>query len=523
MSALKLRRLIVTLLFAMPLVSMAQKMDDVKWVPQPLPSFFKLEKTKPEYPLSDYAFDKYIKNNFNFAILGENVPTTGIKVETAKPSVTLSGILPVGRSKTKIFNLELTAGAKENIAEIFSGNKTSGYFKASIGFNWLWPNNIANYAPLPHSNATDPLTNQASDKQILDTIARINKYVKIALIHKTLATDTFFKYRDSVTFKKIYLKYAEIAKDDEFYKRESPLILQVLGDYGVKDKDIVQALYSFVFMWQEAMKHNNISLTTNESSETMVNRFQVSLFNKNLGKADNIIKLAKDSIADAQIKLYAKRYNSYNLFYANITPSISNTSFHHYENLVGNTLSERNSFVPAVKIGLNWFKRYPNVSGKFLLLTISATPKRTNSLDDLTQVNYKITKSHVKLPDTTKTINEDESGTAYKGNYKVGFGIETSAEFYAVFTKHLAIPGIYLKLGYSFGEPWINQRQIPFEGGLLFNISSKTKDAVNYLSLIPYVAWSNLKSSIDADGASVALHDKFSFGVKLGIPVNIGK
>jgi len=511
----------LALFFIVPGITMAQKQDTVTYRVQPSPH--STVSAGSNNPLSTYAFNRYIIDNFNFAILGTSIPTTGIKVETAKPSVTLSGNLHVSKTKTKIFNLELTAGSRENIAEIFSQNKTSGYLKASVGFNFLLGTNYANFTPLQPKLRTDGLSFEATKLMIMDSLARVNKYVRIAMIHKALADTLFFKDPSLSVFKDLYLKAYKITDDPNFFTRDSVMIKEVLARYGVKDELIQDGLASFVKRWRNAESNKSASLGYNQPAPDMINRFQAALFEKNYKEGEKVIELAEDSIANAEIKLYGKRYNNYTLFWGNVSPSISNTSFEYYDDGAVKTLETKNSFVPATKFAISMFRRYPSVSGKFYLVTFSLTPKRTSSLEDMSKLNYKKSTGSTKLADSLSSVNADESGIAYKGNYKVGFGIDANLEGYLSPWKHRFIPGFYIRIAYLYGRPWINQRQVPAEFGLLYNLNSSAKDAVNLLSLIPYVGWTNLKSSIKSNGDAVPLHDKFQFGLKLGIPINIGK
>ncbi|MDB5209665.1 MAG: hypothetical protein JWQ30_492, partial [Sediminibacterium sp.] len=50
-------------------------------------------------PLEAPAFRKMINSQFSYAILGKEAPVSGFKVETAKPSITLTGT--IAKTKTR--------------------------------------------------------------------------------------------------------------------------------------------------------------------------------------------------------------------------------------------------------------------------------------------------------------------------------------------------------------------------------------------------------------------------------------
>ncbi|RBQ12056.1 hypothetical protein [Pedobacter miscanthi] len=472
------------------------------------------------HPLSPYAFNQFLVNNYSFAILGTQTPVSGVKVETVKPSITLSGNVHVSKSKKYILNLELVAGAKEGLMEVFSKNKTSGVFKASFGLNMLSPwRNSGFYLREDTKKRTDDLFLKDRQLALSDSLSRINKYIKIGIIHQVLSDKVFFMSPTVDNFKALYLKYKKVPVDNDLITRETKLILEVLALYGVTDPKLEDALSHFVSRWKNA--EQNAFVSVGPKLTDSISRSQSVNFEKNYQLGLRSISLAKDSLALAELNMNKSRYHSILINWFNISPSISNTSFQLYhENPV--SLSPANSFVPALRLAYSIYRKYPNTSNRFWLGILSVTPKRTNSLEEMEKFSYKTTQS-LAAPEGS-TISSEETGTAYKGEYLAGFGTDFSFEGYVSPWTKPFIPGFYAKVGFIYGKPWVNRHQFPAEFGLLYNLKSSVKESVNLLSIIPYVAWSNLKNSVTyVKKEAVPLHDKFSFGVKVGVPINIGK
>src|SRR6202035_817135 len=88
-------------------------------------------------PLTNESFNKMMKNEFFYTILGNKSPVSGFKLETTNPSATLSGNILVNKVRSFILNLQLVASTSNNISEIFSQNKLNGSFSATLGFNFM--------------------------------------------------------------------------------------------------------------------------------------------------------------------------------------------------------------------------------------------------------------------------------------------------------------------------------------------------------------------------------------------------
>ncbi|MFD0939706.1 hypothetical protein [Pedobacter boryungensis] len=469
--------------------------------------------------LSPYTFNRFLADTYGFTILGSQTPVTGLKFETVKPSITLSGNLVNSKNKTFILNLEISGGVVEDVADIFSSNKLNGYVKASLGFNFLTKYNSATFpGKTDKSPATAEMGNRLSDFALLDSLKRINYYTRIAAIHKALNDQRFFDSPNLATFSKIYAETKKTDLANYNLTQEKVLLLKVLASYGITQPDVNLALKSFVDRWKNLGKKDPVNNTP--LSDTITTSYGM-LFQKNYRDALKTIELAKDSLSDTEMRMFKDIYNTVSLKWINISPIVGNTAFHLYDASLG-SISSRHSLTLDLKMSFNYLFKYQKNPGRFIFVSGGITPKRTNSLADIDKFSYKTSEQIIKIGN--ETITDETTGVAYRGNYLNGFGLDVFLEAYFCLAKSKFVPGLYTKISYAYGEPWVNDHQFPAELGIIYNLPSSDKDSKNLLSIIPYVSWTNLNKSVHyATRTNESLHSKFAVGLKVGVPINIGK
>lgn len=479
-------------------------------------------------PLSYYAFQKMMRQHYNFTILGTQTPVSGFKVETNKPTVTLKGnIYTSGKNeenvskKALIINLELTAGVSNDIQQLFSGKQLNSYFKASVGFN----------VPFDGGN---------SAKFVMD-----NDFEKMMLRKKVC------EYREDVAVQidtmLVLLGLEEILNGPIKTLDEAVNHIAILAgkdEYTIND-------YSDPQKWGRPVLYSNIKTHYRTLLIGMIKKYGadaslsddamfVDFVTKLGSKADNKLKSSKlltdfnrcakfkknrlykyTLIDNYEIESYKEIWTAKVISWLNFSATGLNASFKLYEAATA-TLMDSNSFLPGVNASYNYFKKY-TVANKYLYFRVGLGVKRTNSLVDLPKFDYKKETTVNVTP--TETLKTTKEGTAYQGILKHGLGLEVPIELYWAPWEHEAIPGLYGKLQYSYGEPWINKNKVSLDLGMIWNVTNADKDSKNVLTIVPYMSWSNLVKEYkdEAKSKQKKLTDLFSIGVKFGIPVNLGK
>lgn len=224
---------------------------------------------------------------------------------------------------------------------------------------------------------------------------------------------------------------------------------------------------------------------------------------------------------DFEIEAYKDIWSSKRILWLNVSISGENAAFKLYE-AATNMLTDSNSFQPGLTLSLNFFKKYKQ-PGKYLFVRAALGFKRANNLSELTKFDYK--KETIFSVSPTEQLKSEKSGTAYEGKLVQGFGVNIPFEVYWAPWTQEAIPGIYTKLQYNYGDPWLNKNKISFDAGLIWNVTNSDKDSKNVLTIVPYLGWSNiLKDYKDAEKTNQRkASELFVVGVKFGVPVNLGK
>ncbi len=469
-----------------------------------------------ELPLSYYAYQKMLRNHYNFTILGTQSPVSGFTFETDKPSITLKGNIYSAMESRLLVNLELTGGADNDLLKIFSGDKLNGLFKASLGFNYLLKKpNIAKYS------IDDDFTKDLLKKTSCDYRETIAKKIDTLLVLKGfgemrgIVPDSIGIMADYLLVeskKKIYVinDYQNRMKRDEYrdyYKKLIPAILKKYTTDTVKGND--NELFRR-FIKELGEKENKEIL----SGDLLADLSRLSGFTQDV--------LYKYRLIDQNdIDTYKDVWRFKQISWLNVSVAGGNATFSLYDT-IGHGMDGSHSFTASVSVTYNFLKKW-TAANRYFYMRTGITFKKSNSLIDLETFDFKNTTAVVGSG--TGQITTEESGTAYKGKLVDGIGFDFPIEIYWAPWNQDAIPGFYTKLMYSYGAPWINKNKIRLDLGLVWNVLNGDPDNKSVLTITPYVSWTNLVEEYKDAARTVKkdLSDLFSIGVKIGVPVNLGK
>lgn len=459
-------------------------------------------------PLTRGAFSRFISNHFSYTILGSPSPTTGFKVETEKPSIALKGRIAANKNATFITTLELQAGADGQIFQVFSNDKLSSQFKSTIGFNRLLTKNYANYEYFA-SKAENKYVTAGYRKMAID---KYNDLVKQDLRTSVMKNMLNQRFIDNPKFDTLLMLLGSEYIDSQ--EEIKDVVCKVLEEMKVAYSNIPldNALSNYASLWKD-------SNGSRELKEEFFNKYK---------KEAKLQKRAVDSLHIYEMDNVSEFWTGKFIWWANASPFVSNTNFMHYQPLT-QSLQDKSSVLWGAKLSLNLFWTY-KVPNRYHYLTFGFTPQRMNSLDEMTKYAYKKTVSKPVIPNPDKpnekeTVAEEEPGTAYEGVYRSGAGIEYFIEGYSVpWTNGLA-PGFYIRVNYSKTKHRLNREQLGAYLGILWNVKNSDKDSKNLLTIIPYAGWSNLLDQYTDEGktSKKALHSLFTAGLRIGVPINIGK
>lgn len=472
--------------------------------------------------ISPRAYHKMMNDFFNFTLVGSQTPTSGIKVETSKPSISLKGNIFSQDYRRFVINLELEGGLDNGFMQLVAGKQVSSYFKGVVGFNWLLPNTKAKRYTL--TDTEHQLTYHARYRHAMTTYQQIDTFVTIEIItdEDWFGGLNFAAFARSVRDRRNLSIYHidDAARDypdgiDSFYHR---VIRAVLHRYGGKvTSDSTQPTLS-----DDNLLLNDFRKSLREPDSTRIRSKEL------LDDYDRLHHLLmkepytiKDKQCDFEIALTKFNWTRKTIQWVNASISAGNTNF--------------KLFHPATEAITDSFSFAPGITLSYNLLTKGKEPKRfsyfrggigftkTNSLADLSKFSYR--KENAIQASATETLTDTKEGIAYIGDLVEKVAFDAFAEGYIVPWKSAFIPGFHFRTMYRNSDAWINKKKLVLDLGIIWNIASNEKDAKNLLSIVPYVSWSNLLREYK-DNAKLqekSLGEKFMFGVKIGVPVNIGK
>jgi hypothetical protein len=479
---------------------------------------------KPEEtPLTDSAFAKMMLDNYRLTIGGSNTIATGFKVETNKPNITLNGTVISDKMKRFIGNLQLNAGVKDNIGQVFSKGKLNGFFKVTPSFNLMpglgkgFYNADGEKCIILKRNMRvidanrDALLMQLDSSLILEQLFQDPLPATFADLVKNVQTkngDAFniLKVRDIKGDPVNYTRPSKINSTDYYEKLAAAMIEKYNAEFkrpaGVTDAVYYEALYkdvcgklsgSGVFEKLDQLVKDRVRMKALPSVNQQQAVFSV------------------DKLADIWV---VKR-----IWWLNASPFVSNSGTTLLDTLK-QKLVDTASWTYGIQLSANMFRKYKQ-PGRFLFLKIAGELKRIDNIDELSKFDYES-----KSPITPSgQVNSAKSGTAWKGDLKYGLGASLFAELYHTPLKQPFLPGYYVNVTYKHGEVWLNNNKVSAELGLMWNITNNDKDSKNLLSIIPYFGFSNLLTDYKdvSKEDKYTLADLFYVNVKFGIPINIGK
>ncbi|MEO6550851.1 MAG: hypothetical protein ABIN94_22805 [Ferruginibacter sp.] len=465
-------------------------------------------------PLNWYAYQRMMRQHYSFTILGTQSPVSGFKFETSKPTATLKGNIYSSRQKELLVNLEITGGADNDLLQIFSGESLNGFFKANLGFNLMLKGRQAIYefedqvaTMLLRKRACEyreKLALQIDTAVVLSTIMATTKSPKITLDELVIRImgnrlQDIFEIKD----------YRPVNIDNTDHYKD--IVMDLVKRYGKPDTGKTNRENYEIFIKALASKTDQSLGTTDKM---LIDMARLSKF-----KSDKDYKY--DLLNDNEIETYKNIWKSKSISWLNISAAGSNSTFKMYD-AVTQTLNDANSFIPALSITFNHLYKGTGAS-KYFYIRAGLTFKKSNSLVDLTKFEY--VKETVVNTNPNEPIKTSKSGTAYEGLLSSGVGFEIPVEVFASPWNNESAPGFYAKVMYSYGDPWINKNKVSLDLGLIWNVLNNDKESNSVLTVIPYISWRNLVKEYKDLNKTIdkPLSDLFSYGIKFGIPIKLGK
>jgi len=423
-----------------------------------------------------------------------------------------------------LVNLELTGGLQNDLMKVFAGDELNGFFKASLGFNFMLEEGGGSDAIYQFDN---DFTKSLAQRQVcefreevsqqIDTMVILQAMEDYAQPHSPLPTlDVFVNYVSSLALKDEYNINGYNRPMNDRKKYYTDQIIHLITKRYIADKIDTSS------QKKEAIWTNFVSGLQQKDSLNIKIKTSLLLADvKRSAKLRYSRKHKYDLWNDFAIETYKDIWKRKTLKWLNVSLAAGNYSFHLYDNIT-NTVINSNSFLPALTVTYNFYTKWA-APGRFLFIRAGVTGKKENNLIELRKFDYK--KETVINTTNGEELKAEKTGTAYAGLLEEGGGIECPLEIYWTPWKFQAIPGLYTKVQYSYSNAWFNRSKLSADLGLTWNVTNSEKDSKNLLTIVPFVSWSNfLKEYSDQIKENKKkLSDLFSVNVKFGVPINLGK
>lgn len=475
----------------------------------------------PKQDLFSQSFSRMIVQDITYAIVGENAPVSGVKIDVSKPEGTISAMFPNKAPKWyfpfEIFGFELKGGVADKNFSFFKGTNANAAFEFRPSFHTITWGNSALYGYGNEAKANKKLVIANNDLVLQQSIRQ---------------RDTFFVLTE------LYNHHFQVLKSPkkgptgivaaDRHKKIAEVLLQKLLDNKSITVDSKLTWDQVLKLLPQATVDGNGSINTDKDYYPEL----VELYKK-YEKAD---KKRKDNELDKMVAnsdgLWTrKRYSwwSFNPFVKTEKVNEYYTTFEDKDSLY---FKPDYRWTYGVSVYFNKYWLTPNKIA--VLLRGGPSLAYSNNVSNLSSFNYEIRTPFFQ--NGSSQTEKIKTGTAYNNSaIKEGWERQLVAEFYLL-PLNSFVPGLYLAGNIANSDlyklPGVVGRaddtwKAGAEGGLVFNINNREKDK-SLLSIITYFRYEDFTDKTRTDAITGIEEPRRDFqkrnigmGIKIGIPITL--
>ena len=484
------------------------------------------QQKKLKDPLPPDAFSRMIVQDITYAIVGENMPVSGIKVDVSKPEGTISAMFPTKKKwiPWDILGFELKGGVTDRNFNFFKGGFSNG-------------NSAFEFKPSFHR-----ITWHNSAKYGKPSVAEPNKKIVLArnvLVKRNTARllDTFY------VVTRLYNHHLGSIKDvRKDLPKEVAVMTPTVEHQQLAAYFIPKIVKNPSLKIDPSMPWDNIVVNLPKVREDTNNVIDVDTYYDEVvtlyKKYEKLYEGHKDDELDKMIANANHIWTQKKYLWWTLIPFFRSDKANEYYT----KHQDQDSLYFKSGYRFSWggslyANRYWVTPNKIAVLArVGATISNTNNLSNLTLYNYENRTPFFEYGSsvTEKTI----TGSAYNNRDIVtGWEKQFGAELY-VLPLGTVFPGLYLSSNIGHSElyklPKVKDRtndtfKAGAEAGLVFNINNRDKDKT-LLSIITYFKYADFTDSQRtslATGIEETKEDfqkrNISIGLKVGIPITLPK
>lgn len=436
--------------------------------------------------MSSEAFNRLIRSDISYAVLGDKSPTQGVKIDVTDPKLCITASI---FSRRKHFlSSDFEGKINDGKFTLFEKNKFNSIF--SLGFNYCIILNKNAYRWTANKAEKElAMLRVAEERKGKKTNTKEKEYMQMLILAKTAINP-----KDSTLISGRQSDAKGIFEEEEEINHAEALALS--AKY-FKIDPAINNFYAFL-----AKVKNDTTLACNLAK--LLDDY------RGIDKQNN---KSEEALLDFEIDMMKGFWRSKKLYWFSLYSNISYQKYMTYNSSFANLQANH---VATGNILLGHFNAHVLAPDFALYFKTGGGLAIGNNLSDFKRRDYTKIDTLESLPGSIYI--EETKGVAYfTAGETIKFfpQLKLDAEFYFMPSrKGSFMPGIFMKMGCNLGKTL----QMPAEIGLLFNVQSKVKDR-NFFSILPFIGFDNLLD-IDSDTAYNGIKN-WKFSIKVGLPIQV--
>lgn len=442
--------------------------------------------------MSRDAFNRLVRKDVSYAILGDGSPTQGVKLSLTEPKINVNAF--VFSHHKQLATMDFEGKISDGKFTLFENNKFNTGF--SLGFNYHLILNKNAYRWTAIKSLKELAQLRVKEENRLASEQKLDKEYMAAL----LLAKTKIDVKDLTLTDGVQSDAKSLVFEDELLQFNNADALTLAAKYFKYDTKTItnfDTLLSKIAAFGSKIPCDLAKLMDDYTALRKKTQRQ------------------KNELLDFEIETLKEFWTSKKLHWLSLHTDFGYQKYLTYDSTMA-ALQTTNAFAGnLLNVHYNLHVLAPTY---MLYFRAGAGLAWGNNLSDFKKRDY-LRIDTLGITNGT-TYVEETKGVAY---FTDGAALrffpqpKIEAEFYLVPWRDLFFaPGFYLKMAGILGKT----TKLPTEIGLVFNVQSKEKDK-NYVSILPFVGFDNLLR-IDSETNNRGIKN-WKIGFKVGLPIGVGR
>lgn len=463
--------------------------------------------------VSNETFNKIVKKDLEFIILGEESPLAGFSLDVSdKTKAKIVGKVP---AKTGIRTIELEAGQKDNDIPLFEGGKYAGQLE--LKYNHHYIPFASRYSYVKKANAVADSLFKLKKIELNDRM--LDSLEVVAYLLKSKDSDMYtvatalslekIKEADDLTASQYGIqRRARPIIDNPAFPRDTTLFRSISRKY-------FPTIPTYPIPSTEEIR-DTVQKTTS---------YKADLLYKDLRHLLSRLVKRNQLNVEAEMAIVSPFWLNKHFRWLTFSPSVNYQAYNIYGIDKDGKMLPPKTTMPFVKGKLAiWASRYDVYKKAGYLWRLGSEFVYGHYLMDFKEVKYYVRDTLQAEGNGNTVVEESVTSGLYRlkdSRRKEKLYLNFHGEFY-ILPRKTFMPGFNVKMSALRDELLpTNPYRLRIQGGLVFNLLNKEKDKP-VLSILPYVRYANLLGQEVKEGDQVRLmtsKEKLSIGITIGLPI----